>query len=116
MTRWWGSRHGRLVTLLSTSAAWRMAHVPRTTTRPEKSDQIKPELDAHKTPESWATESAALARKAVYLDGVPLKARDDGDGVLQAPANYAPAAGRVARVQIGKAGKRLAEMVTMLIK
>ena len=32
------------------------------------------------------------------------------------PAEYAPACGRVARVQIGKAGKRLAEMLEELLK
>ncbi len=77
----------------------------------EKAAQIQPDLVAHKTPESWAKESAALARRAVYLDGELLKCRADEDGVLQLPADYAPAAGRVARVQIGKAGKRLAEAI-----
>ena len=46
-------------------------------------------------------QGAALAPRVVYLEGELLKARDDGEGVLQAPAGYAQAAGRVARVQIG---------------
>jgi hypothetical protein len=36
---------------------------------------IKPEMEARKTPESWAKEGAALARKVVYLDGELLKPR-----------------------------------------
>jgi hypothetical protein len=80
----------------------------------EKAEAFKPDIDVHVTPESWAKEGAALAPKAVYLDGELLKGRDDGNGVNQAPAGYAPACGRVARVQIGKAGKRLADTIGML--
>jgi hypothetical protein len=36
--------------------------------------------------------------------------------VPQAPPEYAPAAGKVARVQIGKAGKRLANAIGELCK
>jgi hypothetical protein len=43
-------------------------------------------------------------------------ALDHGQGVIQAPAGYAPACGQVARVQIGKAGKRLADTFSELIK
>jgi hypothetical protein len=82
----------------------------------EKAEQVRSDLEANKTPESWAKETAALARKAVYLEGELLKARDDGAGVLQLPADYAPAAGRVARVQIGKAGKRLAKAAEVEVK
>jgi hypothetical protein len=35
----------------------------------DKAEAIKPDMAAHKTPEGWAKESAALARKVVYLDG-----------------------------------------------
>jgi hypothetical protein len=46
-----------------------------------------------------------------------LQSHDDGELVLQLPAGYAPATGQVARVQIGKAGKRLADsLVTALGK
>ena len=81
----------------------------------EKAEAIQPDLDAHKTPESWAKEGTAMAPRAVYLDGELLKARDDGEGVLQAPAEYAPACGRVARIQVGKAGVRLAEQVRQFL-
>ncbi len=74
----------------------------------EKATDIQPDLDAHQVPKLWAKEGAELARHAVYLDGDLLKARDDGEGVLQAPAGYAHAAGRTARIQVGKAGMRLA--------
>ena len=81
----------------------------------EKAETIKPDMEAHKTPDSWAREGAELARKAVYLDGELLKPREGStDGVLQAPPEYAPACGRLARVQIGKAGTRLAEQLATL--
>jgi hypothetical protein len=81
----------------------------------DKAETIQPDLDAHKTPESWAKEGAVLAPRIAYLDGELLKAHDDGEGVLQAPADYAPACGRVAREQIGKAGSRLAGQVRQLV-
>jgi hypothetical protein len=63
-------------------------------------------MEAHKTPESWAKDGAALARKFVYLDGELLKPREGStDDVIQAPAEYAPACGRVARVQVGRRGR-----------
>jgi S1/P1 Nuclease len=75
----------------------------------DKAETIKSDMEAHKTPESWAKEGAALAPKAVYLDGELLKPREGStDDVLQAPPEYAPACGRVARMQVGKAGMRLA--------
>jgi hypothetical protein len=82
----------------------------------EKAETLKPDLDAHTTLESWAKEGAAMAPHVVYQDGELLKARDDGEGVLQAPAGYAPACGKVAREQIGKAGTRLAETISELTK
>jgi S1/P1 Nuclease len=83
----------------------------------EKNETIQPDLDAHKTPVSWAKEGAALAPHAVYVDGDLLKPRAGStDDVLQAPPEYAPAAGRIARVQIGKAGKRLADTIGELCK
>ena len=59
------------------------------------------DLEQHKTIENWAKEGAVLARKVVCLDGELLKARDDGQGVLEAPGGYAQACGQVARMQIG---------------
>jgi hypothetical protein len=82
----------------------------------DNADAIHPDMDTHKTSEAWAKEGPELARHAVYLDGELLKARDDGAGVLQAPAGNASACGRVARVQIGKAGTRLAETISSLAK
>ena len=80
----------------------------------EKADALQPDLDAHKTPESWAKEGAALAPHIVYLDGELLKARDDGEGGC-GTGRHAPACGRVARVQIGKAGRRLADTLASLL-
>jgi hypothetical protein len=82
----------------------------------EKALEIKPDMDAHQVPKPGAKEGAELARHAVYLDGELLKGHDDGQGVLQGPAGYAQAAGLVARVQIGKAGVRLADAVKMLLQ
>jgi hypothetical protein len=76
----------------------------------------KPDLDGHKTPEAWAKEGAELARHAVYLDGELLKGPDPSEGVLQEPADYAPVCRRVARIQDGKAGKRLADKVGTLLQ
>jgi hypothetical protein len=81
----------------------------------DKAEAIKPDLEAHRTSDSWAREGAELARHAVYLDGELLKGHDDGQGVIQAPPEYAPACGRTARVQIGKAGKLLADTIGPLL-
>jgi hypothetical protein len=71
----------------------------------DKPEFVKDDLEQHKTFESWIQEATALARKAVCLDGELLKPREGStDDVLQAPPGYGPASGRVARVQVGKAG------------
>ena len=78
----------------------------------EKGAEIEKELAAHQTFASWAREGWQLSKEVVYLDG-QLKvavARSDEDAP-PAPAEYAPRCGRVARVQIGKAGRRLAEQL-----
>lgn len=81
----------------------------------EKPELVKSDLDAHTSFDSWAREGAVIARKSVYLDGDLLKQRvSDRDGAIQAPPDYAPAAGRIARVQIGKAGARLAKRMEEL--
>jgi hypothetical protein len=65
------------------------------------------DLEQHKTFERWTLEGAEFPRKAVYLDGELLKPQEGStDGVLQAPLEYAPACGRTARIQVGKAGVR----------
>jgi hypothetical protein len=80
----------------------------------DKADDIKKELADHQTFESWAREGAALSKKVVYLDGeLKVGAARDAD-VPEVPAEYAPAAGRVSRVQIGKAGQRLADQLKKL--
>jgi hypothetical protein len=78
----------------------------------EKSDTLKLDMKAHKPSDSWARQGGELSRKAVYLDGKLLEPPEGStDDVLQAPPEYAPACGRVARVQVGKAGARLAEQI-----
>jgi hypothetical protein len=81
----------------------------------DKTADVKKELEAHQTFESWGREGLELARKAVYLNGelkVGVAGRDDE--VPEAPAEYATGTGRAARVQIGKAGTRLADQLRKL--
>ena len=83
----------------------------------EKPELAKDDLEKHKTFESWVQEGAAVARKAVYLDGDLLKPREGGtEEVYQAPPEYGPASGKVARIQIGKVGTRLASAIGDLVK
>ena len=80
-----------------------------------KDREVTKELEAHQTFASWAREGWELSKKVVYLNG-ELKvavARSDED-VPEPPAEYAASCGRVARVQIGKAGRRLAEQLKRL--
>jgi hypothetical protein len=84
----------------------------------EKTETLKPDLDSHKTPDSWAREGAEIARKAVYLNRELFKPRGweaTPSDVIQVPADYAPAPLRTARVQIGKSGTKVAEQLHSLI-
>jgi hypothetical protein len=78
--------------------------------------QYRPELDGNPTPKSWASEGTGMAQLFVYLSGELLNAHVDGDGVPEAPPGYASAAGTLARVQVGKAGVRLAGTLAELVK
>jgi hypothetical protein len=82
----------------------------------EKADEVKKELGDHQSFESWAREGLALSKRVVYLDGELKVAAGRGgrDDVPEAPAEYAASAGRTARVQVGKAGSRLAEQIKKL--
>jgi hypothetical protein len=74
-------------------------------------------MEEHKSPESWAKEGTALARKVVCMDGDLLTPRGDRHGdMIQVPAEYAPAFGWVTRVQVSKAGKRLADELAWLLE
>ena len=80
---------------------------------------IKEDLEANKTFEAWGKESFALARKAAYLNG-DLKVANETDkpkdeDIPQAPEDYGKNSGRTARIQIGKAGQRLAEQVRSVL-
>jgi hypothetical protein len=86
----------------------------------EKTPDVQKELDADGTFESWAREGQELARSVVYLNG-ELKVRafsgrriDRDADVPTAPDGYAQNCGRVARVQVGKAGLRLADQLKQL--
>jgi hypothetical protein len=81
---------------------------------------VKEDLDNHQSFESWAKESFELAKIAAYLNG-ELKvsnAQDDvdDDDIPEAPDDYAHNAGRTARLQVGKAGLRLAEQIRQLCR
>jgi hypothetical protein len=81
---------------------------------------IDKEIHAHQTFESWGREGQELARRVVYLNG-DLKVTAfsgrriaaDAD-VPTAPEGYAQNCGKVARVQVGKAGMRLAGQIQSL--
>lgn len=74
------------------------------------------DIESHTSFASWAKESLEVAIKAAYLNGElkVVNAKDDveDEDVPQAPENYARNAGRIARIQVGKAGQRLAELIT----
>jgi S1/P1 Nuclease len=78
----------------------------------EKAGPLQRELEHHRTFESWAKESFELAKNIAYMNGnlkfVRTAGQPDGDNPPQVPADYASNAGRTARMQIGKAGLRLA--------
>jgi hypothetical protein len=81
----------------------------------DKAADVAKELKDHPTFESWGKEGLELSRTVVYLNGelkVAVAGRDDE--VSEAPAEYAPSAGEAARVQIGKAGARLADQLKKL--
>jgi hypothetical protein len=85
----------------------------------DKADEVRKEIDAHATFESWAREGFELAKRVVYLNGELKVAagggrRESNDNVPQAPDDYAPNSGKVARVQIGKGGIRLADQLKTL--
>jgi hypothetical protein len=81
----------------------------------DKPDLIKDDLSINKTFESWALESFAVAKQQCYLNGdlnvaatsEKVKEKD----LPQAPDDYAKNCGKVARVQIAKAGERVADKV-----
>jgi hypothetical protein len=86
----------------------------------ETAADIQKELDAHQTFESWGQEGQELARSVVYLNGdlkvaasTARRIAADAD-VPPAPDRYAQNCGKVARVQAGKAGLRLADQVKKL--
>jgi hypothetical protein len=56
-----------------------------------------------------------LSRKVVYLNGqLKVAVSGSNEEVPEPPAEYPVSCGRVARVQIGKAGLRLAEQLKKL--
>jgi hypothetical protein len=81
---------------------------------------VKEDVERNQTFESWAKESFELAKTAAYLNG-DLKVSNadddvDDDDIPDAPDDYAHNAGRTARIQIGKAGLRLAEQIRQLCR
>ena len=82
----------------------------------DKADDVKNELADHQTFGSWGKEGLELSKKVVYLNGeLKVAAGRRDDEVPEAPAEYAPACGKVARVQVGKAGNRLADQLKKLL-
>jgi S1/P1 Nuclease len=79
---------------------------------------VADDLAKHKTFDSWAKESFDVAKKAAYLDGkLKVGEEEDEDGdVSVLPSNYAKNAGQTARIQVAKAGQRLADTLSELLK
>jgi hypothetical protein len=86
----------------------------------QKTADIDKELQAHQSFESWAREGLELAKRFAYLNGdlkvaVSSGKRDEKPvDAPEAPADYAPTCGHVARIQIGKAGVRLTDQIKKL--
>jgi hypothetical protein len=86
----------------------------------DRAAEIGKELEKDTTFESWAREGLELSKRVVYLNGELKVAVGDrsragrDDDVSEAPAEYAASCGRVARLQVGKAGLRLAEQLKKL--
>jgi hypothetical protein len=78
----------------------------------DNAESISRELCEHTTPAQWQAEGFALAVKYAYLDGdlrpANSEAKLSDDDVPNVAEVYAQNAGRMARVQVAKAGKRLA--------
>ena len=83
---------------------------------------IGKELAEHTTFESWGRERLELSKRVVYLNGdlkvgVSHGGRPANDAdAPEVPADYPSACGKVARVQIGKAGVRLADQIKRLFR
>jgi hypothetical protein len=84
----------------------------------ETPDLIKDDVESHTSFESWAKESFEVARKDAYLNGsLPVgKEEDDDADIPLAPADYPKKAGALARVQMAKAGARLAATLKTVLK
>jgi S1/P1 Nuclease len=78
----------------------------------DSQEAIDRELKEHTTPAEWSAEGFALAVKYAYLDGDLKPANADAKlsdaDIPQVAELYAQNAGKMARVQVAKAGKRLA--------
>jgi hypothetical protein len=83
----------------------------------DRAGDIRKELAEHTTFASWGREGLELAKRVVYLNGDLKVAVSRGDRSArdaeapEVPADYPSACGKVARVQIGKAGLRLADQL-----
>jgi hypothetical protein len=84
----------------------------------EDPNLIKNDLENNTSFEAWAKESFESAKKDAYLNGeLPLGVEDDEPSDIDvAPEDYAKNAGRVARIQIAKAGQRLTNTLADVLK
>ncbi|HEY7328720.1 MAG TPA: S1/P1 nuclease [Gemmataceae bacterium] len=81
----------------------------------DRDAEVRTELQAHPSFESWAREGLELSKKVVYLNGqLKVAVSGSNEEVPEPPAEYPTSCGKVARVQIGKAGLRLAEQLKKL--
>jgi hypothetical protein len=84
----------------------------------DSSPTTKNELATNQTFESWAKEGHEICKTSVYLDGkLEFTVADQKAPPASNPPDldeYATNAGKIARVQIGKAGQRLADVLGKL--
>lgn len=80
---------------------------------------VTADLKAHTTPEDWARESYAVAKRVVYLDGKLKMANTTSqpktEDIPTAPEGYAKQAGGMARLAVVKGGKRLAGVLREVV-
>ena len=111
----WDGLLGTSATLSSIGAAiLKIDSTVATTT-----NTVAADLATNTTPASWAKESFDLGREFAYQNGGLLPASDVDDHsddffVPDAPEGYSEKAGEIARLQVHKAGKRLAEILKQI--
>ena len=90
----------------------------------DHADQVREDMEAHKSFESWAREGFGVAVEWAYLDGrlktIPKPKSSSSSSsssteAPEAPENYESNAKRIAKIQLGKAGLRLTDEIRRIL-